>query len=176
MAAPGTQLIPADKLELLLRTHGVELGDRRLRQLAKDGYFPEPDRGQYEFLATLVGLIKYFRELHAKKSDTRKAIEDRTALAKCEIAETEAARVKGEVEEVAEVERARIALVVLIRQKLLALPAQAAGYLACCDTQAKMEAELERQIEKILTELEAPAFAARPDPVPANGAGEQPRP
>lgn len=66
--ADGVQLISGNQLETLLRSKGIELGDRRLRQLAKDGFFPEPDGGKYEFLATMLGLVKYFRELKDKRS------------------------------------------------------------------------------------------------------------
>lgn len=175
-----TQLrIHTDDLEAQLRARGIELGDRRLRQLAQTGLFPEPLRGEYEFLATLLGLIKHYHDLYRKKSDGLLSLELRKETAKTEQEEIKAARMKEEVEDVIEVERSRVALVVMIRQKLLALPSQASSYLACCDTQAKMETELERQIEKILSDLEAPAFAAkapRPDPQPENGGREQPRP
>jgi len=159
--ANGIQRISSAQLETLLHGKGIELGDRRLRQLAKEGFFPEPDRGEYEFLATLLGLVKYFRELYARKADGIVEEEKRIAIAKRKIIEVEASRMQDEVEEIAEVERSRIAMVMLIRQKLLALPSQAASYLACCDTQQQIETELERQIEKILGDLETPAFIAR---------------
>lgn len=46
------------------------LTDRRLRQLAKAGYFPPPDRGEYQQVATIRGLFKYYREDHHNTSRT----------------------------------------------------------------------------------------------------------
>jgi hypothetical protein len=44
------------------------LTDRRHRQLAKAGYFPPPNNGQYPLNATIRGLFKYYRE-RAKGAD-----------------------------------------------------------------------------------------------------------
>lgn len=38
------------------------LTDRRHRQLAEEGYFTPPIKGQYRLAETLKGLFKYFRE------------------------------------------------------------------------------------------------------------------
>lgn len=38
------------------------LTDRRHRQLASDGFFPSPVRGEYQFVPALKGLFRYFRE------------------------------------------------------------------------------------------------------------------
>lgn len=51
------QLISGDKLSLL-----TGLTDRRHRQLAKEGYFPPPENGQYQWALTIRGLFKYYRE------------------------------------------------------------------------------------------------------------------
>jgi hypothetical protein len=38
------------------------LTDRRHRQLARDGYFPEPVESQYQMGPTIQGLLRYYRE------------------------------------------------------------------------------------------------------------------
>lgn len=38
------------------------LSDRRLRQLAKEGFFPSPERGLYDLPKTISGLFRYYRE------------------------------------------------------------------------------------------------------------------
>lgn len=81
---PGT--ISADKLCEL-----TGLSDRRHRQLAKDGYFPPPLRGQYQANATIAGLFKHFQELLHKKNDSLAVIEERLKTAKAEMAEEELA-------------------------------------------------------------------------------------
>jgi len=170
--AAVVQTISSEKLLLLLSQRGISLTDQRLRQLAKENVFPNPTRGQYEFLATLLGLIKHYAQLYQKKSGTILEEQLRIQIGKRKIIEVQASDAENEVEQIAEVERSRIALVVMIRQKLLALPAKASSYLACCSDQKEMEVELEKQIEKILSELEQPAFTARPDTVAENGAAQ----
>src|SRR5437667_7324871 len=65
--------------------------DRRLRQLASQGFFPSPLRGDYQVAATLQGLFKHFREQLAKKSGKREIELERTATIKRETAEFELA-------------------------------------------------------------------------------------
>ena len=81
---PGT--ISADKLCAL-----TGLTDRRHRQLAKDGWFPPPYKGQYDANKALAGLFKYFREQLTKKDDTEKTEKGRLAKVKRETAEEELA-------------------------------------------------------------------------------------
>lgn len=59
---PSSHLIPGDKLCAL-----TGFTDRWHRDLAKRGYFPPPDNGQFHFFATIKGLLRYFRE-QAEKS------------------------------------------------------------------------------------------------------------
>jgi hypothetical protein len=46
------------------------LTDRRIRQLAKAGYFPPPKNGVYQQSVTIRGLFKYYREDHHNTSRT----------------------------------------------------------------------------------------------------------
>jgi len=46
------------------------IGDRRHRQLAEEGYFPHPDKGEYELLPTFAGMMRYMKEQVHKKDDT----------------------------------------------------------------------------------------------------------
>lgn len=59
---PSAHLIPGEKLCAL-----TGFTDRWHRDLAKRGYFPPPDNGQFHFFATIKGLLRYFRE-QAEKS------------------------------------------------------------------------------------------------------------
>ena len=61
------QTISADKLCVL-----TGLTDRRHRQLADDGYFPLPQKSQYQLVPTIQGLFRFYRE-HALKSRSRLA-------------------------------------------------------------------------------------------------------
>ena len=39
------------------------LTDRRLRELASEGWFPKSVEGQYQLVPTIQGLLRYYREL-----------------------------------------------------------------------------------------------------------------
>jgi hypothetical protein len=64
MSTP-TATLTGDQLEAL-----TGLTDRRIRQLAKAGYFPPPKNGVYQQVATIRGLFKYYREDHHNTSRT----------------------------------------------------------------------------------------------------------
>jgi hypothetical protein len=51
------------------------LTDRRHRQLAKDGFFPEPVRGEYQLTATIKGVVTYYRD--SRQRTTKGMAEER---------------------------------------------------------------------------------------------------
>lgn len=71
--AADPRLMTYEKLRVLIK---LDLTDRRLRQLAKEGHFPEPRDGQYDWPATVAGLIKYYRELQAEHKSRKQSIDD----------------------------------------------------------------------------------------------------
>jgi len=166
------QRISSEKLLLLLKQRGIVLTDRRLRQLADLSFYPPPVRSEYEFLATLLGLIEHYHKLREKQGGGLAAEKLRTAIADRRIREVEAAEREGTVEDVGEVERARVALVMFVRQRLLGLPAKLSPRLAAFNTQAQIQSALEKEIEEILHQLAEPAFVARPDPQSEDGGSE----
>jgi hypothetical protein len=50
------------------------LTDRRTRQLADQGYFPPPIRGQYQTSATISGLFRYYRDFSQRHHAAKEAI------------------------------------------------------------------------------------------------------
>ncbi|MDD5350804.1 MAG: hypothetical protein PHQ12_11390 [Chthoniobacteraceae bacterium] len=70
MADP--QRIHAKKLVELLGKHRVQLTPRRLGQLADKGLFPKPVLEEYEFLATLLGLIEHYQGLYSQGDGSEK--------------------------------------------------------------------------------------------------------
>ncbi len=64
------QRISSEKLLMLLSQRGVSFTDRRLRQIADEGFYPPPINGEYEFLATLLGLISNRDKLREKQGGT----------------------------------------------------------------------------------------------------------
>lgn len=55
---PDPQTITGEKLSAL-----TGLTDRRHRQLAKEGWFPDPKKGEYLLAPTIKGMFNYYRSL-----------------------------------------------------------------------------------------------------------------
>src|SRR5437667_7751758 len=51
------------------------LTDRRHRQLASQGFFPPPIRGDYQAGATIQGLLRYYREQSSRTRNQKDAID-----------------------------------------------------------------------------------------------------
>ncbi len=50
----------------LVRLSG--LTDRRLRELAREGWLPAPNNGQYPLVGAIQGLLRYYRERDEKRT------------------------------------------------------------------------------------------------------------
>lgn len=164
------ETISTKDLVALLESAGIEMGDRRLRQLAEEGFFPPPARGHWQRENVLLGLAAYYEQLTKKKSDNRKAIDDRMALARCKLAEKEAAVAGDEVEDVTEVEKSRIALVNHVRGRLLGLSDKLVQRLSACQSTEQIQKILDDEITDILTALAEPVFVPRAES--QDGAGQ----
>src|ERR1043166_1045858 len=70
------------------------LTDRQHRNIAKAGFFPPPLRGNYQHLAALNGLIRYFREQLSKRSGKKEKELERLAEVKRKTAEFELAELQ----------------------------------------------------------------------------------
>ena len=73
------------------------LTDRRHRQLAEQGFFPAPIRGQYQIDATLTGLFRHLREQLARKNDDLSIEQQKLARARREKTEVERDLLKGDL-------------------------------------------------------------------------------
>jgi phage terminase Nu1 subunit (DNA packaging protein) len=91
MSTPASTL-SADQMEAL-----TGLTERRLRQLAKAGYFPPPVRAQYQQAPTIRGLFKYYREDHNQAAKTLNGAKLTKLKADAEMARIKLAEAKREV-------------------------------------------------------------------------------
>lgn len=119
--------ITGEQLEAL-----TGLTDRRIRQLAKLGYFPSPNRGVYQQTATIRGLFKYYREDRHAQSNSLNDVKLGKLRAEMELAQIKVAEAKNEVMSVVDAEAfiARFAakLNQLLMQKLeIEIPARMNG-------------------------------------------------
>jgi len=94
--AKGTGERPAGTLAAEELCSITGLTDRRHRQIAAAGYFPAPTRGWYEAGKTLAGIIRWQRELLAKRNDELRQEQHAHVKAKRQIAEEELALLRDE--------------------------------------------------------------------------------
>ena len=87
---PGT--LTGEQIEAL-----TGLTDRRVRQLAKMGYFPPPVRGLYQQTPTIRGLFKYYREGRESSSAALNEAKLQKLRADAEMADLKLAEAKREV-------------------------------------------------------------------------------
>ena len=126
------------------------LTDRRHRQISKDGYFPPPHNGQYQFTATIQGLFRHYRELSQKRNSSTEDEKRKKLTAERKIEELKLARMMGNSLDADSVVRAWQGVVMIARQKLLGMENKVSGRLGFDDHQRQ---ELRKEIEEALTEL-----------------------
>jgi|SRR5947209_1322563 len=107
-------MISGSRLESL-----TGLTDRRHRQLAKEGYFPDPDRGQYQLGPTLKGLFKFFREVRQKDSSTLAAERLRKLKEEADRVALDNAKARGELVDKADFLRRLEVIYTEMRQRVL---------------------------------------------------------
>tara|TARA_Y100001934_G_scaffold169279_1_gene201184 strand:+ start:3270 stop:3797 length:528 start_codon:yes stop_codon:yes gene_type:complete len=132
------------------------LSDRRHRQLAGDGYFPPPIKGQYQFAPTLQGLFRYYRDQQSKGSDEFATERLRKTRAEANLAEIRLHKERRNAFDRKAVLRTWENIIMVIRQKLLALPSKMSPRLAYMDDQKAIEADLEKEVRDALEELSKP--------------------
>ncbi len=132
------------------------LTDRRHRQLAKDGYFPPPIKGQYQLTPTLQGMFRYYRELQHRGNDDFAMERLRKTRAEANLAEIRLAKERKDALDRHSVIRTWENIIMVIRQKLLALPSKIAPRLIYMDDQKLVEVELDKEICGALEDLSKP--------------------
>lgn len=159
----------------------LDLTERRVQQLARDGIIPAsvrngPERGRYDLVGTVRGYVRYLREL-ATRSQTGAAdfgVERaRLIKAKADLAEMDAAVRRGDLLPAAQVEEAWIAVLARLRARLLVLPDRLAPLVHEESTIAGTRAQIRDAITEALAELASlRAIAVDAEGAGAAGAGD----
>tara|TARA_Y100000588_G_C14233890_1_gene916408 strand:- start:43 stop:561 length:519 start_codon:yes stop_codon:yes gene_type:complete len=131
------------------------LTDRRHRQIAKEGYFPPPINGEYQFSAAIQGMFRYYRELSAKRSSTLEDEKQKKLAAERKISELNLARMRGELLDASGVEKEWGNIILTTRQKLLGMENKISTRLGFTDEQRK---GLSQEVEETLKELSRPTL------------------
>mgnify|MGYP001137317088 CR=1 FL=1 len=103
----------------------LDLSERRVQQLSREGVIPKAERGQYDLIGSVRGYVCYLRDQAAKAQAgapdyaTERA---RFIRARADLAEMEAEEKRRSLIAVEQIEAAWISVLALLRTRLLALP------------------------------------------------------
>lgn len=147
---------PVCKVTALARLLNVT--ERRVQQLAKDGIIPKPLKGKYDLVGCVQGYIRYLQDRDSAKGVA--AIDShleraRLIKAKADKTEIEVHALKATYIQAAEVERIWCAIIGAFRAKLLALPSKCSQLIAPLSKPEDIREVLNRQVYEALNELAA---------------------
>jgi hypothetical protein len=147
------------------------LTDRRHRQLAAEGYFPAPIKGQYQLTPTIQGMFRYFRDQMNRGNDEFGIERLRKTRAEANLAEIRLAKERKDAFDRKSVLRCWENIVMVIRQKVLAIPSKVAPRLVYMDDQKAIEADLDKEVTSALEELSKPQTYDNPENEVQEGEG-----
>lgn len=153
----------------------LDLTERRVQQLSREGVIPKAERGRYDLVGAVRGYVAYLREqARAAEAGAPDYAAERARLlrAKADLAEMEAGGRRGELIPGAQVEAAWVAVLARLRQRLLALPDRLAPLCHEETTIAGARDQIRRAVREALDELAAMAVAVAPDPDGPCAAGD----
>ena len=160
----------------------LDLSERRVQQLSREGVIPKAERGQYELIGSVSGYVRYLRDqaLKAQAGAPDYAAERaRYIRARADLAEMEAEEKRRSLIAAEQIEAAWIAVLALLRTRLLALPdrlaPQAFEQSTVGDTRNLIRAAIREVLDDLAqpdTELEADIdLAGVTDPEADGGEG-----
>jgi phage terminase Nu1 subunit (DNA packaging protein) len=146
--------IPTCKVGALARLLNVT--ERRVQQLAKDGIISKPLKGKYDLVACVQGYIRYLQDRDSAKgalaidSHVERA---RLIKAKADKTELEVHALNSTYIQASEVERIWCTIIGAFRAKLLALPSKCSQLIAPFAKPEQIREVLDRQVSECLSEL-----------------------
>lgn len=133
----------------------------RVQQLAKDGIVTKAERGRYDLWPSIRGYIKFLQERKVNQWDSGDDAGDwqkeraRLTRAKADMAEMQAAILKGTVHEAKAVESVWTDHLLACRAKLLSMPKKLAPRVHGIEKLTSIETEIDAAITEALNELAA---------------------
>jgi len=103
----------------------LDLSERQVQQLSREGVIPKATRGQYDLIGSVRGYVRYLRDqaVSAQAGAPDYAVERaRFIRARADLAEMEANERRGSLIAADDAEAAWIAILALLRTRLLSLP------------------------------------------------------
>jgi phage terminase Nu1 subunit (DNA packaging protein) len=151
MAANNT--VPLSTIAKLL-----DLTERRVNQLAKDGVLPKSERGRYELVPVVRAYIRFLREKTVNTdvgADDYAAHRARLTSAKADMAEMEREQMKSNLIPADDVADAWDAMVSNMRAKLLSIPTKSATQTFAAKNVTEAKSILKDAVNDALKELAA---------------------
>ena len=153
----------------------LDLSERRVQQLSREGVIPKAERGRYDLVGAVRGYVAYLRDLAVKAQAGAPDFgveRARLIKAKADLAEMEADGRRGELLPAEAVEAAWIAVLARLRARLLVLPDRLAPLCVEETTIAGVRDQIRKAVREALDELATtPVVAADPDGAGAAGDG-----
>lgn len=137
----------------------LDLSERRVQQLSREGVIPKATRGQYELIGSVRGYVRYLRDqaIKAQAGAPDYAVERaRFIRARADLAEMEAQEKRGSVIAAGDVEEAWIAVLTLLKTRLLALPDQLAPLAFDQSNVGDTRNLIRRSMREVLDDLAEP--------------------
>lgn len=132
----------------------LQLSERRVQQLAKEGILPKASRGRYDLVGCVQAYVGFLQgQLEKRVAERSDGFEDqrlRHQTAKAELAELELAELRGELIGMGAAEHGIATLLSGLQAQLLAIPATIAEELAALDDPKEIHAIAEAAIRQAL--------------------------
>ena len=145
----------------------LDLSERRVQQLSREGVIPKAERGQYDLIGSVRGYVRYLRDqaLRAQAGAPDYAAERaRFIRARADLAEMEAEEKRRSLIAADEIEGAWIAVLALLRTRLLALPDRLAPQAFDQPTVGDTRNLIRTAIREVLDDLAEPDIEIETDP------------
>ena len=144
----------------------LDLSERRVQQLSREGVIPKAERGQYDLIGSVRGYVRYLRDqvLKAQAGAPDYAAERaRFIRARADLAEMEAEEKRHALIAAEQIEAAWIAVLALLRTRLLALPDRLAPQAFEQSTVGDTRNLIRAAIREVLDDLAQPDIELEAD-------------
>jgi len=144
----------------------LDLSERRIQQLSREGVIPKAERGQYDLIGSVRGYVRYLRDqaLKAQAGAPDYALERaRFIRARADLAEMEAEEKRRSLIAAEQIEAAWIAVLALLRTRLLALPDRLAPQAFEQSTVGDTRNLIRAAIREVLDDLAQPDIELEAD-------------
>jgi len=144
----------------------LDLSERRVQQLSREGVIPKAERGQYDLIGSVRGYVRYLRD-QAQKAQAGApdyaAERARFIRARADLAEMDAEEKRRSLIAADQIEAAWIAVLALLRTRLLALPDRLAPQAFDQPTVGDTRNLIRAAIREVLDDLAQPEIEFETD-------------